>query len=172
MMIEIIEGVVEDVFGAVCREYGLQVARISPREVALISREYAIYFFTEPNEENAVSIEYFDISDRPDSVMMSYDLGLFLGAKRPVPPPPKTSFVSDEQRMRAGFKRICEHFREKGEDVLRGEKGWLKDYPPTWGIFPVESKLETAIRRVLKEGDLGSSITAVVKRWFGGEKKR
>ncbi len=150
MMIEITEGVVEDVFASLCREYGLRVARISPREVLLIAQGYAIYFFTEPNEKDCISIKYLDLSDHPDG-MMNYDLGLFLCAKRSaVSPATETPSCSQEQEMRAGFQLISEHLQAKAEDVLRGEKDWLNDYPPSWGIYPIEDRIETVIRRVLK----------------------
>ncbi len=149
-MIPFPEGLVEGVFEPICRKYDLKVARISDWQVVLTSPRYALYFYTEPNEDT-ISLRYLDIPDCPASIITTYNLGIFLALKRPVAPRSKMSLATEEMRTHAGLKLLFDHLRTRAEDVLKGEKDWLKDYEPTWSVYPVEREVEAAIRAVLRE---------------------
>jgi hypothetical protein len=148
-MIEISPAVVEEVFHQVCRDYSLRVTPVSGTDVLLVAKNYAIYFFSEPREKD-INSWYIDILDSSGGVRAVYALWLFLAAKRPAPSVyGKIPFTSGPERTRIVLSRIRDHLLEKGSDILRGEKEWIKDYP--WPGGAVSDDVKNAVRDTLRK---------------------
>jgi hypothetical protein len=148
-MIDFSTSLIKEVFGSLCQTYGLRIVPVDRNEVLFVSPKYAMYLYTDPRE-NAISLLYLDIVEQTGGIREVYNLDLFLVAKRSIPSPPKLTFALPELRVRAALRRIEEHLLEKGEDILKGEKEWLKDYH--WnGQMAVSAEVKHAIQKVVRE---------------------
>jgi len=142
-----------DALAPLCRQYGLRSLELRDECVLFASHKYALHFYTEPREQG-IFLEYIDIPQSPPQRMRGYALGYFLFVTRPTPAPhtrESAALLSQEESIRVSIQQYSKILMEKGQDILRGEKEWLKDYPSTWGIDCVPPYIADAISRILED---------------------
>jgi len=136
------------ILSPLCQQYGLHFAALKPSSVLLVARNFALHFYTEPRD-TGLFMDYIDIPRSPEQAMRSYALGLFLFLRRPIPPAftkEAAARLSEEERIRFSIMQCARILLEKGQDILRGEKEWLKEYSVSWTSDPVWPELADAIR--------------------------
>ena len=97
---------------------------------------------------------YIDIPMSSAQSMRNYALDSFLFSTRPTPAPytrESAALLSPEEYTRACIQECSKMLLEKGQDILRGEKEWLKDYPSTYAIYPVSPRVADAIGLALEK---------------------
>ncbi len=143
-----------DILTPLCRQYGLRLVVLGDDRVLLVAQNYALDFYTEPRD-TGIFMDYIDIPGSSAQRMQSYALGLFLFSTRPIPAPhtrESAAQLSQEEGTRVDIQQCSRILMERGQDILSGEKEWIKDYPSTWGSNPVTPTVADAIRLCLEDG--------------------
>lgn len=122
-------------FQNIISAFGLNLKSISENWVVLINKDYAIGVIL---DRDGLSYMYYDNA----SGGKAYNLGLYLVNKRR----DQLIFVSDDRSseplveyLEHNINVFVGHLTKAGQDILRGEKAWLREY--SWPSVDFDKKI-------------------------------
>ncbi|RNC71721.1 MAG: hypothetical protein ED859_03145 [Desulfuromonadales bacterium] len=130
--------IIEDKFSDIINRYGLVLAVKNQNETFLLGKIYAISIFIRRDE---LSIIYIDIASK--NKFTEYDLGLFMVSKRFSPSDfgEKKEYSDHNELIAEALNRYSKKLLQYCDDILVGDKEWLKSYPWNSSAVAEDTKL-------------------------------